>query len=572
MRCYPLDYRRLQAASCIKGHRRCAAGLAAAVFRVAVVGFALPLLLAPHGSADAGDSHGVANDAIPSHLDITRDAPREIAPVDAPFDMPQPKRPRFADRTFDIRDFGAVPGGREPCTEAIAQAIDVCSKAGGGRVVVPRGHWLTGPIHLHSNVNLHLADGAVVCFSQRYEDYLPVVLIQRGGVRCYNYSPPIYAKDCRNVAVTGEGDALFDGQGQKWWPWKHRQPSMNHLMQTAGRGTTVDQRVFGTPDDGVRPPFVQFYGCKNVLLEGFTIKDGPSWTLHPVYCENVIARRLKVLTVGVPNGDGFDPDSCKNVLIEYCYFDNGDDCICLKAGRNEDAWEVGVPCENVVVRHCAVRRGHGAFVIGSEMSAGVRNVLVHDLRVDGCARAIRIKTQPGRGGFIENIFIRDVDVASVTSYAIVVTMRYPNGPAVTMPHPPVVRNIHIERLRCRKASTAIGIAGLPNSPIEALHFENLDMRANRGVRCQMARGVQFRRVNIDTQAAPLFWFNHAQDVTIANSAAPAGLKTFVSLEGESNRVRLLRNELPGDVTPVRLADDVPDEAAVLVPPSQQKTP
>jgi len=495
-----------------------------------------------------------------AQVDITAAAPHEIASIDAPFDIPRLRRPPFPDREFDIRKYGALPGGETKCTQAIAQAIATCSTAGGGRVIVPAGEWLTGPIHLRSYVNLHLAAGARLRFSQRFEDYLPVVLIQRGGVRCYNYSPPIYARDCENIAVTGEGDSLLDGQGEKWWPWEDRQPGMNLLMKTAGRDTPLDQRIFGTPEDGVRPPFVQFYGCKNVLVEGLTIKDGPSWTLHPVYCENVIFRRLKVLTVGVPNGDGIDPDSCKNVLIEYCYFDTGDDCVVLKAGRNEDAWEVGIPCENVVVRHCGFRHGHGAFVIGSEMSAGVRNVLVHDLRVDGCARAIRIKTRAGRGGFIENVIVRDVDVNSVHEYAIVLTMRYAGADATAKPHAPVMRNVRIERIRCRKAATAIGLAGLSNSPIEGVVFADLDIRATRGVRCQMVRDIEFRRVNIATSQSPVYWFSNAQDATITKCPCPDTVDTFVAVENNSREIWLVGNNLSAIATPVQLADGVPSDA------------
>ncbi|QNN22729.1 glycoside hydrolase family 28 protein [Planctomycetales bacterium ZRK34] len=439
---------------------------------------------------------------IDPRLDVARDAPAEIAPLNTPFDMPQLQRPKFADRTFNIRDYGAELGGEKMCTEAIAKAIDACAKAGGGRVLVPEGDWLTGPIHLQSNVNLHLADGAVVRFSQKFEDYLPVVLIQRGGVRCYNYSPLIYARDCENIAVTGEGDATLDGQGKVWWPWKKKQPGMKWLLSDEGGKAPLEERVFGTPEQGVRPPFVQFYSCRNVLLEGFTITNTPSWTLHPVYCENVIVRRLNVLTYGAYNGDGIDPDSCRNMLIEYCYFDSGDDCVVLKAGRNHDAWAVGIPCENIVIRHCAMRHGHGAMTIGSEMSAGVRNVLAHDLIVNGTQRAIYVKTQPGRGGIVENIHVRDVDILGVGGQAIYLNTRYTSGnPDSRLP---ILRNIHINNVRCEKAKRAIKILGLSEQWIENVSFTDLKIHADKGVETRYVRGLRFDRVKIITDDSPVF--------------------------------------------------------------------
>ncbi|MCX6908552.1 MAG: glycoside hydrolase family 28 protein, partial [Verrucomicrobia bacterium] len=320
-----------------------------------------------------------------------------------PFPMTVPTAPEFPARTFDVRDYGAVAGGETLNTKAIAAAIAACAKAGGGRVLVPAGVWLTGPVHLRSKVELHVTESAELRFSRNYSDYLPVVYMQRGGVRCFNYSPLIYACDCTDVAVTGPG--TLNGQGDAWWDWKNKQPGMKRLFEAGAKGVPVEQRVFGTEQDGVRPPFIQTIDCRNVLLEGFTLRDGPSWNIHPVTCENLIVRKVSVIAKG-PNNDGIDPDSCKNVLIEDCLLDTGDDCICLKAGRDQDGWSVGRPCENILIRRCRTKRGHGGVVIGSEMSASVRNVFVHDCEFDGTERGVRIKSLPGRGGFIENVWFQ----------------------------------------------------------------------------------------------------------------------------------------------------------------------
>src|SRR5262245_5044993 len=299
------------------------------------------------------------------------------APIDATAEMSAILRrivpPQFPDRQFDITRYGAIGDGQTNCTAAFREAIAQCHKAGGGTVIVPAGTFLTGPIHLKSNVELRLAKDAEVKFSDRFEDYLPPVFVRVGGVELYNYSPLIYARDCQNIAITGPG--RLNGNAKAWWDWSRRETK--EFFEQGARGVPVEQRVFGTTAAAIRPSFVSFVNCRNVLFEGFTIGSGPNWTIHPVYCENVIVRRVQVNTDG-PNNDGIDPDSCRDVLIEHCTFSTGDDCVVLKSGYNEDGWRVGRPTENVIMRYCTSRRGHGGLVIGSEMSGGVRNVYMHD--------------------------------------------------------------------------------------------------------------------------------------------------------------------------------------------------
>jgi polygalacturonase len=421
-----------------------------------------------------------------------------------PFDFPDFSPPVFQDNIFDIRNYGAKANDSTFVnTEAIKKAVTACNFAGGGTVLVPNGTWHTGPIHLKSNVNLHLNTGAELRFSKKYSDYLPVVLMQRGGFFCYNYSPLVYAKNCQNIAITGSG--LLNGQGQAWWPWKNRQPGMVKLFQMGKAGVPVEERVFGTEKDGVRPPFIQFIECKDIILEDVTFKDGPSWNIHPVFCENVIIRKVTVSAHG-PNNDGIDPDGCKNVLIEDCDIDVGDDNICLKSGRDEEAWAIGRPCENVVVRRCTTKAGHGGFVIGSEMSADVRNVLVEDCSFSGTDKGLRFKSRPGRRGVVENIWVRNITMENIQSVAIDFNMNYNGEPiekamqygknTTGISDPPVFRNFHIEDINCTNAKIAIRMVGLPGDYLKDIHFSDVTINSKEGFRSQYANDLSFQNVSI----------------------------------------------------------------------------
>lgn len=293
---------------------------------------------------------------------------------EAPFLMPVIQEPGIPSKTF------RVSAGR-----SIQDVIDECSRAGGGTVIVPGGQWHTGPLHLRSHTHLHFEDGAVVIFSDTPEDYLPVVFTRWEGMECYNYSPLIYANDCTDIAVTGAGRLI--GNGQKWWHWKKRQQkAANELCYAEYDNIPVSERIYGTREAALRPSYLQPINCKNVLIDGITLEDGPQWTIHPVYCENVIIRNTKVCTTG-HNTDGLNPDSCRNVLIENCDFSTGDDCIAINSGMNEDGWRVNRPCENVIIRNCTMSGGHGAVVIGSAVSGGVRNIYAHNCRIKTPCRA-----------------------------------------------------------------------------------------------------------------------------------------------------------------------------------------
>ena len=375
------------------------------------------------------------------------------------------KPPKFPARDFDVTKYGAHGDGQVLATANIAQAIDACAKAGGGRVVIPRGDFLTGAIHLKSRVTLHLEEGATLRFSRDPKHYLPVVFSRWEGTECMNYSPFIYALDQTDIAITGTG--TLDGQGgeEHWWDWKKRAaPTDRPALQKMGEaGTPVKDRVFG---DGhyLRPQFIQPYRCQNVLIEGVTIRNSPMWEIHPVLCHNVTVRDVKIDSHG-PNNDGCDPESCTDVLIQRCIFSTGDDCIAIKSGRNADGRRVNVPCENLIVDDCQMADGHGGVSIGSEISGGVRNVFVRNCRMSSphLERALRLKTNSYRGGFMENIVFRNVTIGEVSTDAIQVDFLYEEGEGG--PFRPVVRNIEIRNVTCGRATDALNLRGYASSPI-----------------------------------------------------------------------------------------------------------
>jgi unsaturated rhamnogalacturonyl hydrolase len=388
------------------------------------------------------------------------------------------RAPTFPARDFVITDFGAVPGGAQDSTDAIRRAIQACHDAGGGRVVVPKGLFLTGAIHLKSNVNLHLERDATLQFKSDPAAYLPVVFTRWEGIECMNYSAFIYAFEQENVAVTGEGTLDGGASEGNWWAWARRSPDRRSparedvatLNEMSERGVPAEKRIFGAGHN-LRPNFIQPYRCKNVLIEGVTIIRSPMWEVHPVLCTNVIVRNLTITTRG-PNNDGCDPESCRDVLIEGCLFDTGDDCIAIKSGRNEDGRRVGVPSENLVVRGCTMKDGHAGVAIGSEISGGCRNVFIQDCRMDSpnLERALRLKSNARRGGILENIFLRNVEIGRVAEALLTIDFLYEEGPRGDFP--PVARNIVIENVTSRSCPRLFFIQGFEGATIDRIRVAN----------------------------------------------------------------------------------------------------
>jgi polygalacturonase len=354
------------------------------------------------------------------------------------------KPPAFPDRTFQLTEYAVARGGAPEWTGAFRAAIGACHAAGGGRVLVPPGEYLTGPIHLKSNVELHVSKGAVLSFAQDPAQYLPPVLTRYEGNDCYSYSPFIYARDQQNVAITGGG--IIDGQANSsaWLEMDDRTADQEQLRAMADEGVPVEKRIFGRGRN-LRPNLVQFYRCTGVLIEGVTLRNGPMWTVHPVLCKNVTVRGITIFSE-VPNGDGVDPESCSDVLIKDCTFQTRDDAVVLKAGRNADGRRVPVPCENVVVQGCRVNGGledtRNGFAVGSEMSAGVRNVFFEDCVVSGRLRGISLKTNTRRGGFIEDIYFRNLRFHDLGGPVLLADLGFGSE---TGPHSVRVRNIELRR-------------------------------------------------------------------------------------------------------------------------------
>ena len=392
------------------------------------------------------------------------------------------KPPKFPARDFPITNYGARAGGDFDNTEAISKAIYACNKAGGGRVVVPAGVFMTGAVHLLSNVNLHISEGATLKFSTDTAKYLPAVYTRWEGTELMNYSPFIYAFEQQNIAITGKGTLDGSASDENWWKWARRQgstpapasPDVKRLREMGNSNVPVSQRVFGA-GHFLRPPFIEPYRCKNILIEGVRIINSPFWEIHPTLSTNVTVRGVNIYSHG-PNNDGCDPESSKDVLIEDCVFDTGDDCIAIKSGRDDDGRRVGVASENIIVRNCTMKDGHGGVVIGSEISGDCRNVFVEDCKMDSpnLDRALRLKSNAIRGGVMENVFMRNVEVGRVAEAILTIDLLYDTG--AKGPYKPTVRNVHIEKVTSRSSPRVMWVVGFPGVVIDDISFKDCTFR------------------------------------------------------------------------------------------------
>ncbi|MDQ8187711.1 glycoside hydrolase family 28 protein [Pelagicoccus sp. SDUM812002] len=339
----------------------------------------------------------------------------ELVKVEAPFKMPRIRIPDFENcQRYSILDYGAAREDRSATTKAIARAIADANAAGGGVVVVPKGEWLCSGVRFKSNVNLHLARDARLSFSGNPKDYLPAVPSSWEGFECLNYVPLIYGYECENVAISGEGTLV--AEMDTWEKWFARPPAhmegLKLLYEMGCKDWPLGERDMTKGDANLRPQFVQFNRCRQVLIEGVSIENSPFWVLHPFLCENVVIRGVSVRAHG-HNNDGVDPEMCQNMLIEDCVFDQGDDAIAIKSGRNQDAWRIGVPTRNVVIRNCEVKNAHQLLAIGTELSAGVENVLIENCSLDkslgDVGHLLYIKTNERRGGWVRNVWMRNIE-------------------------------------------------------------------------------------------------------------------------------------------------------------------
>ena len=476
----------------------------------------------------------------------------------------QAKEPTFGDYQVSIVDFGATVKDAEvekseerqlaiDNTKAIYEAIkDVNAKEGGGVVNVPAGIWYTGPIHLLSNVNFHLEEGAIIKFAtdtdlyagdltkELYGSELTFVRIE--GTECYNYSPFIYAKDQDNVALTGQGTLDGQARGDYWTKWKgNGEPESNNALRKMGAdGVDVEERQFGeasgepgeVTDGYIRPNFVVFINCDQLLIEGLELINTPAWQVQPVYCNYVTVRGMNLNSPTNPNSDGIDPDSCKYFLIENNTFNTGDDCIAIKSGRNEDARRVGIACENIVIQNNTMEVGHGAVTLGSEASAGIRNVFARNNLMNDSAEEVifRFKNSTIRGNVFENVYYKDNTVTAFrpsrdmivfeSDYGVESETEFyeSQGMKIT-PLDPITKNVYIDNLQCNEdveCTIAIRMEGIESCPIENIHFSNMAFgKVNQFMELSYVDGLTLENCTIEKNKA-VDTFTECKNLTFKN--------------------------------------------------------
>jgi len=407
---------------------------------------------------------------------------------------------------YNVIKYGAKNDSSKLATTAIKNAIEAASKTGGGTVYFPAGKYLTGSIHLKSNITILIDAGAELHFSDNFDDYLPMVKSRYEGVDVTSFSPLFYAYKVENISIIGRG--IIDGHGKKWWNfvegYKEGQPRSK--WQTTFDGLNKDILL---PDDAkqmkrgfLRPPFIQPMFCKNVLIDGITIRNSPFWTINPEFCENVKVHAVTINNPHSPNTDGINPESCKNVHISDCHISVGDDCITIKSGKDAPGRKMAVPAENYVITNCTMLSGHGGVVIGSEMSGDVRKIAISNCIFDGTERGIRIKTARGRGGVVEDIRVSNIIMKNITDQAIVLDMQY----AKTNFEPvsertPIFRNIHFSNIT-GQVNQAAYLNGLEEMPIDNITFNDINMDAKTGFSIQNSSNIELHNVMVNTVLGP----------------------------------------------------------------------
>jgi polygalacturonase len=464
--------------------------------------------------------------------------------------------PSIPARAFKVTDFGAIGDGANLNTAAFAKAIEACSKVGGGRVVVPQGIWLTGPIQLKNNIELHVERGAVIQFSPRFDEY-PLVRTTWEGSPAVRRMSPIHGVQLENIAITGEG--VLDGSGEAWrmvkkskltelewrklvssggvldksaetwWPSTEAMNGSALVRSLDKRGAPVEE--YAAAKEFLRPVLVSLTECKRVLLDGPTFQNSAAWNIHPLMCEDLVIRNITMLNPWYSqNGDGLDLESCRRAVVYNCHFDVGDDAICLKSGRDEFGRKRGRPCEEIVISDCVVYHGHGGFTVGSEMSGGVRNVVVRRCTFLGTDLGIRFKTTRGRGGVVERIWISDIIMKDIPTDAIGFNMYYTGGSPIPEPSGPAesrakatiavdqgtpqVQNIFLKNIVCSGAQRAVQIEGLPEMPIRRIELDNVQISARTGVVCVDAEGITLSNLHITPTNGPVISIRDSREVAI----------------------------------------------------------
>lgn len=499
------------------------------------------------------------------------------------FEMDEVREPQIPGLQVSIADFGAVSGGQELNSEAFSAAIDKVTSQGGGRVTIPPGVWLTGPIVLKSNLELHAEQGALIIFSSD-KDLYPLVETSFEGLNTWRCISPIYGKNVENIAFTGKG--VWDGSGDAWRFVKKSKLTDSHWKKLVASGGVLNEKMnewypseqfrkaamnadmnvpsgLKTRDDYeairdfLRPVMVSISHSKRILFDGPTFQNSPAWCIHPLIVEDLTVRNITVRNPWYSqNGDGIDIESCKNVVLTNSSFDVGDDAICIKSGKDKDGRDRGIPCENIVIRDCVVYHGHGGVTVGSEMSGGVKNMHVSNCTFIGTDVGLRFKSNRGRGGVVEKIFISGIQMVDIPTQAISFDLYY-GGKSVAemleegeqqfsaegMPvneETPQFRNIFIRNVTCKGALQGIFLQGLPEMNLENVHLEDIMMEADKGLTCTDASGVVIKDLHLITKEIPAVEFFNSRGVEAENLQLKSTGNNVITVNGSRTKAIVLK--------------------------------
>lgn len=487
----------------------------------------------------------------------------------------------YSQNFYNVVKYGAKNDSSKLATQAISKAIAAASKAGGGTVYFPAGKYLTGPIHLKSNITIFIDAGAELHFSDNFDDYLPMVKSRWEGTEVTNFSPFFYGYELENIAIVGRGK--IDGHGKKWWAFSEvhvKKLTEDSKWQKEFKRLNKDVLAPDLPgwiERGfLRPPFIQFMYCKNVQIKDITIVNSPFWTVNPQFCENVTVDGVTIENPPSPNTDGINPESCNNVHISNCHISVGDDCITIKSGKDRSGRKLNVPAENYTITNCTMLRGHGGVVIGSEMSGGVKKITISNCVFDGTDRGLRIKTARGRGGVVEEIRVDNIIMKNIRDQAIVLDMQYAKTDVEPISErTPVFRNIHFSNITAQ-VNQAAYLNGLEEMPIENISFNDINIDAKSGFKIKNANRISFHNVQVNTKmgsaitaenvkdliiddvksyspikGVPLIDFMNVEDAFLYNSYPVKGTDIFLRLKGEQTKdITVKNNLLKHVVTPV----------------------
>ncbi len=470
----------------------------------------------------------------------------------------------YGQQFINVMDLGAKNDSTGMNTDVIRKAIDQAARKGGGTVYFPAGKYITGPIHMKSNITLHIDAGAELHFSDNFDHYLPMVESRWEGTEVTNFSPFIYGKDLKNIAIVGRG--TIDGHGKKWWAFSEVEvKKLTEDSKWQKEFKKLNKNVLAPDLPGwvergfLRPPFIQFLRSSNVQIKDITIQNSPFWTINPQYCDNVTIDGITINNPPSPNTDGINPESCRNVHIANSHISVGDDCITIKSGKDRSGRKVDVPAENYTITNCTMLKGHGGVVIGSEMSGGVKNIVISNCIFDGTDRGIRLKTARGRGGVVENIRVSNIVMRNIRDQAIVLDMRYAKSEEEPVSErTPQFKNIFISNM-AGSTNRVARIAGLEEMPVENISFANINMEANSGILVEYAKKVNLTNIQIDVKNTasvearnvefldiqklqnyiqhadqPFILLENAQQVNIQNNF-PARANKFIELIGDKNQ-------------------------------------